>query len=198
MVINIYQVSRACKKMEQVNEHKQMQPSCVFPFFSCRRTKAKVWQEVELHFQHCIYIAIQTTQAHSPYKAQIFVSAQWTERPLEAKQRDNTCRFRLLQAACSFNQTGQCLLVAANVLHFYDWRGKKTKQKKQTTPPTHFITRQASESKLTMKALSQLVNRLLSSGTESPTSVIDPIVYTTSHVCTCVIQAMFVRVRDIY
>lgn len=33
MVINIYQVSRACKKTEQVNEHKQMQPSCVFPFF---------------------------------------------------------------------------------------------------------------------------------------------------------------------
>lgn len=139
MVINIYQVSHACKKMEQVNEHKQMQPSCVFPFFSCRRTKAKVWQEVELHFQHCIYIAIQTTQAHSPYKAQIFVSAQWTERPLEAKQRDNTCRFRLLQAACSFNQTGQCLLVAANVLHFYDWRGKKNKKKQKTNKPQDFI-----------------------------------------------------------
>lgn len=72
--------------------------------------------------------------------------------------------------------------------------GEKTNKKNHP----HFITRQASESKLTMKALSQLVNRLLSSGTESPTSVIDPIVYTTSHVCTCVIQAMFVRVRDIY
>lgn len=76
--------------------------------------------------------------------------------------------------------------------------GGKKQTKKTNNPPTHFITRQASESKLTMKALSQLVNRLLSSGTESPTSVIDPIVYTTSHVCTCVIQAMFVRVRDIY
>lgn len=75
---------------------------------------------------------------------------------------------------------------------------KKQKQKTNKKTPPHFITRQASESKLTMKALSQLVNRLLSSGTESPTSVIDPIVYTTSHVCTCVIQAMFVRVRDIY
>lgn len=51
------------------------------------------------------------------------------ERPLEAKHRDNT-QVVLLQPAQLLSQTDQCLLMAANALHSFDWQ--KNPPKKHT------------------------------------------------------------------